>query len=92
MITLASMNRLIALISALLLVVSVGFSQNTFDKEKFQESLKSSSFREKFEAASSLMDDQLYELSLPLWKSLLEEQPDNGNLNYKYGFLSLIHI
>jgi len=89
MITLASMNRLIALISALLLVVSVGFSQNTFDKEKFQESLKSSSFREKFEAASSLMDDQLYELSLPLWKSLLEDQPDNGNLNYKYGFCLL---
>jgi len=89
MFTLALMNRIVALIAACLLMVSVGLSQNTFDKEQFEESLKNSSFREKFEAASSLMDDQLYELSLPLWKSLLEDQPENGNLNYKYGYCLL---
>ena len=84
------MNKFLSTVLACLLLSSTTFSQNgTFDKDKFEESLKTSSFKERFEAANSLIDDQLYELSLPIWKSLVEEQPENGNVNYKYGFCLL---
>ena len=84
------MNKFLFTVLACFLLSSIAFSQNgTFDKDKFEESLKNSSFKERFEAANSLIDDQLYELSLPIWKSLVEEQPENGNVNYKYGFCLL---
>ena len=53
------------------------------------EDLKTASFDERYEAANLLMQDQLYELSLPVWESLLLEKPDHANINYKYGFCVL---
>ncbi len=48
------------------------------------------SFREKFETANTLtFVEQQYDLALPIWKNLIQEQPDNFNLNYKYGYCIL---
>ena len=65
------------------------FSQNEFDPVKFKESLKNASFKEKFEAANLLMNDQLFIYAADILKSLCEEQPDNANVNYKAGFCLL---
>ncbi|CAG5084612.1 hypothetical protein [Parvicella tangerina] len=62
-----------------------------FDPDKFQESLKEASFEEKFEAANLLMEDQLYTYAADVLESLVEEQPDNANVNYKLGYC-LLHI
>jgi len=91
MITFTFMKRVFYLLIICVIASTPSFAQNgTLDKGALEENLKGASFRQKFEAANSLIDDQLYELSLPIWKSLVEEQPDNANVNYKYGF-SLIH-
>lgn len=48
------------------------------------------SFREKFETANSLtMVDLQYDMALPIWENLIQEQPDNANLNYKLGYCIL---
>jgi tetratricopeptide (TPR) repeat protein len=48
------------------------------------------SFREKFETANSLtFVDLQYDMALPIWENLIEEQPDNANLNYKIGYCIL---
>ncbi|MFP5471680.1 MAG: TolB family protein [Bacteroidia bacterium] len=48
------------------------------------------SFREKFEMANSLtLVDLQYDMALPIWENLIQEQPDNANLNYKLGFCIL---
>lgn len=66
------------------------FSQGgEFDPVKFKESLKTASFREKFEAANLLMEDQLYVYAADVLKALCEEQPDNANVNYKAGYCLL---
>jgi len=43
------------------------------------------SFREQFTEANILSEDGYYGLAIPLWEKLLEESPDNANLNYKLG-------
>lgn len=91
MITLAFMKRVFCLLLTCILTATIASAQNgTFDKDALEKNLEGASFRQKFEAANSLLEDQLYELSLPIWKSLVEEQPDNANINYKYGF-ALLH-
>ncbi|MBL4704480.1 MAG: PD40 domain-containing protein [Flavobacteriales bacterium] len=82
------MKRVFYLLITCILLSSGGLAQTngTFDKGKLEENLKGASFRQKFEAANSLMEDQLYELSLPIWESLYKEQPENANINYKYGY------
>ncbi len=62
-----------------------------FDPETFKESLKEASFEEKFEAANLLMEDQLYTYAADVLLSLVEEQPENANVNYKLGFC-LLHL
>ncbi len=92
MFTLATMNKVPLLLVFSLLISICAVSQNpnpTVDPAQLEENLQNASFREKFEAATSLMDDQLYELSLPIWENLIEEQPDNANLHYKYGYCLL---
>ena len=74
------------------LTFAFGFTamaQGEFDPVKFKESLKTASFREKFEAANLLMEDQLYVYAADVLKSLAEEQPDNANVNYKTGYCLL---
>ncbi len=83
--------KLIRSIIAIALLVG-GFTavgQGEFDPVKFKESLKTASFKEKFEAANLLIEDQLYVYAADVLKSLCEEQPDNGNVNYKTGFCLL---
>ena len=57
--------------------------------EKLEEVIANSSFRQKFETGNGLMDDQLFEYAVKIWGNLLEEQPDNYNLNYKMGYCYL---
>ena len=61
---------------------SVVFSQEEQEKSKV-------SFREKFEAANSLMEDNLYEFAKDIWLDLLIENVSNANINYKVGFCLL---
>ncbi|NUM49536.1 MAG: PD40 domain-containing protein [Flavobacteriales bacterium] len=42
-------------------------------------------FRERFYEANTMMEERYYEAALPIWLNLLEQQPDNNNLNYKVG-------
>lgn len=64
-------------------------AQGEFDPVKFKESLKTASFREKFEAANLLMEDQLYVYAADVLKALCEEQPENANVHYKAGYCLL---
>ncbi len=43
------------------------------------------SFSSKFADANLSMEDKNYEQALPIWKELLQTDPENGNLNYKVG-------
>ncbi len=47
--------------------------------------LMAQSFREIFTEANLLTEDGYYGLAIPLWESLLAENPDNANLNFKLG-------
>ncbi len=40
----------------------------------------------KFEEASKLMEEKLYNQAAEIWKELLDDDPDNANLNYKLGY------
>ena len=53
------------------------------DKEQLKDALKGASYEEKFYTGVDLMDQNYYSHALVIWKSLVEEQPDNANLNYK---------
>jgi hypothetical protein len=77
------------LVLVLLMSNFVALAQGEFDPVKFKESLKTASFREKFEAANLLIEDQLFVYAVDVLKSLAEEQPDNANVNYKTGFCLL---
>ncbi|MFZ1692355.1 MAG: hypothetical protein WAT74_04070, partial [Flavobacteriales bacterium] len=43
------------------------------------------SFNWKFEEASKLMEEKLFNQSAEIWKELVTEQPENANLNYRLG-------
>lgn len=43
-------------------------------------------FREKFTEANVLMDEQSFELALTVWLDLVEDEPENANVNYKLGY------
>ena len=47
------------------------------------------SFSEKFLEANTLIEENQYNVALPLWLKLLLEQPNNNNVNYKAGFCYL---
>ncbi|MCB9169223.1 MAG: PD40 domain-containing protein [Flavobacteriales bacterium] len=44
------------------------------------------SFNWKFEEANRLMEEKFYNQAAEIWKELLDQQPDNANLNYKLGY------
>jgi hypothetical protein len=81
--------RIILAIAILFAASLETFAQGEFDPVKFKESLKTASFKEKFEAANLLMEDQLYVYAADVLKALSIEQPDNANVNYKTGFCLL---
>jgi hypothetical protein len=54
-----------------------------------EEISKQASFREKFEAANSLMEDNLFEFAKDIWLELVKEEPENSNINYKTGYCLL---
>ena len=43
------------------------------------------SFNQKFLEANTLMEENQYNVALPIWLELQAEQPDNFNINYKVG-------
>lgn len=43
------------------------------------------SFNQKFLEANTLMEENSYNVALPIWLELSMEQPDNCNVNYKIG-------
>ena len=43
------------------------------------------SFNWKFEEASKLMEEKIYNQAAEIWKELVTEQPENANLNYRLG-------
>jgi len=63
------------------------FSQ--IDPADLEKNLKNASFKQKFETANTLMEDQLYEFATKIWLNLIEEQPTNANINYKLGLCYL---
>ncbi|MCB0790540.1 MAG: PD40 domain-containing protein [Flavobacteriales bacterium] len=44
------------------------------------------SFNWKFEEANKLMEEKFYNQAAEIWKELLDQQPDNANLQYKLGY------
>lgn len=42
-------------------------------------------FRKKFLEANTLMEENAYDVALPIWLQLNSEEPDNFNINYKIG-------
>ena len=60
----------------LYLVLSLLLSVNLFAQDDFKN---------RFEEASVLMEDNWYALALPMWLKLHEQQPENNNVNYKIG-------
>lgn len=80
----------ILLISLILLITSNIWSQPPgFDPDQFEERMKNSSFRELFETANTLTEDNLYSFAVKIWVYLAEQEPDNYNVNYKAGFCYL---
>ncbi|HMQ74674.1 MAG TPA: hypothetical protein PKE21_01170 [Flavobacteriales bacterium] len=47
---------------------------------------ESTTFTWKFEEGNKLMEEKLYNQSAEIWDQLVQEQPDNANLNYKLGY------
>lgn len=70
-------------LSIFILLVSVNAQIATADLSKY-------SSKEKFEAANALMMiDNRYDEAAIIWKHLVDEDPDNANLNYKLGYCIL---
>ncbi|HQW86272.1 MAG TPA: hypothetical protein PLH93_03750 [Flavobacteriales bacterium] len=46
---------------------------------------ENTTFAWKFEEGNKLMEEKLYNQSAEIWVQLVQEQPDNANLNYKLG-------
>lgn len=42
-------------------------------------------FRQKFFEANTLMEENSYDIALPIWLELIISEPDNFNVNYKIG-------
>ena len=59
------------------------------NKEKLREALKDANFNQKFEVGVNLMHDRVYSEALYVWELLLEEDPNNANLNYKAGLCKI---
>ncbi len=73
--------------TVLFLILSLSyFSGYTQDNEQDKDD---PSFREKFEAANSLMEDHLYEFAKEIWLELAKEDSLNSNVYYKTGYCLL---
>ncbi|MFN3916191.1 MAG: hypothetical protein ACK4K0_00500 [Flavobacteriales bacterium] len=75
--------RKLLLLFVMFFATQLSFAQ--LNAEKLKENMKTASFKQKFETANSLMEDQLFHLAAMVWENLLEEQPNNANVNYKAG-------
>ena len=73
-------------IQFLLLVAICTLSSSLYSQKEINEK---GSFREKFEAANSLMEDNLFEFAKDIWLELVKEEPENSNINYKTGYCLL---
>lgn len=69
----------------------LGFSQPRPTREELREDLKDATFNEKFDVANNLMFDNVYAEAMFVWEIILEEDPTNANVLYKYG-MCLVHL
>ena len=77
------MKKILLLPIFLFGVITIGKSQPT------EEDLDKVSVYDKFEAASTLMENKQYYQALRIWQNILKTHPDNANYNYKAGICQL---
>ncbi|RMG81747.1 MAG: hypothetical protein D6707_04255, partial [Bacteroidetes bacterium] len=68
----------------LLFIIVAGGSFAVYSQDG-NEKLSPAEFKEKFEEANVLTEDKFYNLALPIWLKLLEQDPENANLNFRVG-------
>jgi hypothetical protein len=68
-----------------LLVILIASNHLVIYSQESGKALSSAEFREKFEEANVLTEDKFYNLALPIWLELLEQDPENANLNFRVG-------
>lgn len=76
------MPKKILLLSLILILVNATYSQTT-------ESTKDNSFENKFYNADAYIDDGNFQKAIEIYKELLQNVPDNSNLNFKIGYCYL---
>lgn len=81
--------RILLISLVLLLNINVWSQPPGFDPEQFEAKMEKASFRELFETANTLTEDNLYPFAVNIWKYLAKNNPDNYNVNYKAGFCYL---
>jgi len=70
-------------------VLSTSIANAQFDPKKLDESLKTASFKDKFETAKRLMSENLYVYAAKIWDNIIENGNGNGNVNYNAGLCYL---
>ncbi|MFI5204322.1 MAG: tetratricopeptide repeat protein, partial [Flavobacteriales bacterium] len=61
------------------------FASRQANSQVSDEQIMNASKYDKFEAASTLMENKQYFQAMRLWASLLKDEPDNANFNYLAG-------
>ncbi len=80
----------VSLITLILLVnVSVFGQPRKPTPQQLEERMRNASDDDKFDAAQQLMEQKQWMHALVVWKSMLNGQPDNANLNYQAGVCQL---
>ncbi len=84
-------NYILIILTALttLLATSPNLVAQDFDPAKLEKSLKTASFKDKFETASRLMSENLYVYAAKIWENIIEKGEANGNVYYKAGLCYL---
>lgn len=75
----------ILFVTMILLVNVTAFTQRKPTPQQLEERMRNASDDDKFDAAQQLMEQKQWMHALVIWKSMLNTQPDNANLNYQAG-------
>ncbi len=84
-------NYILIILTALttLLATSPNLVAQDFDPAKLEKSLKTATFKDKFETASRLMSENLYVYAAKIWEDIIAKGEANGNVYYKAGLCYL---
>ncbi len=84
-------NYILIILTALttLLSTSPNLVAQEFDPAKLEKSLKTATFKDKFETASRLMSENLYVYAAKIWEDIIAKGEANGNVYYKAGLCYL---